>query len=201
MTRLFRLRTGLAIGTGIVALAAWTFQGTSPGPTRDAQAVTTHAATAHDRSAPIAAAKITTPAGAGGVRWYEFRVADKNRAVQLRRQGTYAPDGMYRWMGSAAMDKLGNLVVGYSYGGGGAFAGQRAAGRLANDPTGVLAQREVVLAEGEAAQTNTLRWEDYTQTAVDPSDDCTVWYVGDYFRKDATSYSSRIGAFRMKGCT
>jgi hypothetical protein len=27
---------------------------------------------------------------------------------------------------------------------------------------------------------DTLRWEDYTQPAVDPTDDCTIWYVGDY---------------------
>ena len=45
----------------------------------------------------------------------------------------------------------------------------------------------------------TLRWEDYTQTAIDPTDDCTIWYVGDYLKKDATSYSTRIGAFRMPG--
>ena len=69
--------------------------------------------------------------------------------------------------------------------------------RLAGDPPGQLTLRETVLVEGEAAQTNTLRWEDYTQTAIDPSDDCTIWYVGDYVKKDATSYSTRIGAFRM----
>ncbi len=72
--------------------------------------------------------------------------------------------------------------------------------RLANDPPGVLSLKETVLVEGEAAQTNTIRWEDYTQTAIDPSDDCTIWYVGDYLKKDATSYSSRIGAFRLPGC-
>ena len=44
------------------------------------------------------------------------------------------------------------------------------------------------------------RWEDYTTTALDPDDDCTVWYVGDYFKKDATSYSTKIGAFKMPGC-
>jgi len=36
--------------------------------------------------------------------------------------------------------------------------------------------------------------EDYTQTAVDATDDCTIWYVGDYLKKDASSYSTRIGA-------
>ena len=60
--------------------------------------------------------------------------------------------------------------------------------------------RETVLVEGEAAQTNTLRWEDYTTTAIDPSDDCTVWYVGDYLKKGAASYSTKIGAFRMRAC-
>ncbi len=52
-----------------------------------------------------------------------------------------------------------------------------------------------------AGRARTQRWEDYTQTAVDPADDCTIWYVGDYVKKDATSYSSRIGAFRLPGCS
>ena len=64
----------------------------------------------------------------------------------------------------------------------------------------MLTLREAVLVEGEAAQTSTMRWEDYTQTAVDPSDDCTIWYVGDYLKKSAANYSTRIGAFRMPGC-
>jgi hypothetical protein len=53
--------------------------------------------------------------------------------------------------------------------------------------------------EGAAAQTNTLRWEDYATTAMDP-DDCTFWYVGDYLKANATSYSSRIASFRLPGC-
>jgi hypothetical protein len=36
---------------------------------------------------------------------------------------------------------------------------------------------------------------------MDPSDDCTFWYVGDYLRAGAESYSTRIGAFRLPGCT
>ena len=64
----------------------------------------------------------------------------------------------------------------------------------------MLTLGESVLVEGEGAQTNTLRWEDYAQTAVDPSDDCTIWYVGDYLKKDATSYSTKIGGFQMPGC-
>ena len=103
-------------------------------------------------------------------------------------------------MASPAIDARGNIGIGYSFGGTPHFAGQRFAGRGADDPLGVLTSREAVLVEGEAAQTNTLRWEDYSQTAMDPSDGCVVWYVGDYLRKDATTYSTRIGGFRMPGC-
>ena len=149
----------------------------------------------------VAVHSVNTTAAGGGVRWYEFRVgATPQRELRLHQQGTYAPDGFYRWMASPAMDAKGNIGIGYSFGGTPHFAGQRFAGRLAGDSAGRLTLREATLVEGEASQTNTLRWEDYTQTAVDPSDDCTIWYVGDYVRQGATSYSSRIGAFRMPGC-
>jgi hypothetical protein len=147
----------------------------------------------------VAVHSVNTEGGAGGVRWYEFRVA-KDRSVTLHQQGTYAPDASYRWLASPAIDKFGNIGIGYSFGGTPHFPGQRFAGRRAADPPGLLTLREAILAEGEASQTNTVRWEDYSQTAVDPSDDCTIWYVGDYYRKDATNYSTRIGAFRMPGC-
>lgn len=152
-----------------------------------------------NRESLVATHSVNTSAGGGGVRWYEFRVGG-NRKVSLYQQGTYAPDSLYRWMASPAMDRFGNIGIGYSFGGLPHFPGQRFAGRLATDPLGQLTLRETVLVEGEGSQTNTMRWEDYTQTAVDPSDDCTIWYVGDYLKKDAASYSTKIGAFRMPGC-
>lgn len=151
-----------------------------------------------DRESLVAVHSVNTSAGGGGVRWYEFQV-DRQRRVSLRQQGTYAPDRFFRWMASPAIDRAGNIGIGYSFGGTPHFAGQRFAGRLANDPPGRLSLGETVLVEGEAAQ-NAMRWEDYTQTAVDPSDDCTIWYVGDYIRTGGTNYSTRIGAFRMPGC-
>jgi hypothetical protein len=150
------------------------------------------------RESLVAVHSVNTSAGGGGVRWYEFRI-DKGRGVRLRQQGTYAPDGFYRWMGSPAIDRFGNIGIGYSFGGTPNYAGQRFAARRANDPPGKLTLRETALVEGEAAQ-NAMRWEDYTQTAIDPSDDCTIWYVGDYLKKGETNYSSRIGAYRLPGC-
>ena len=149
------------------------------------------------REQVVAVHSVNTTAGGGGVRWYELGI-DSRRDVKLEQQGTFAPDGLFRWMASPAIDKDGNIGIGYSFGGASLFAGQRFAVRLANDPKGVLSLRETVLVEGEAAQ-SLMRWEDHTQTAVDPVDDCTIWYVGDYVRKDAPSYSTRIGAFRLTG--
>lgn len=146
----------------------------------------------------VAVHSVNTSEGGGGVRWYEFRV-NKDRTVSLHQQGTYAPDKFFRWMASPAMDRFGNIGIGYSFGGSPNFAGQRFAGRRANDPLGQLSLGETVLVNGEASQDAT-RWEDYSQTAVDPSDDCTIWYVGDYLRKGDTNYSSKVGAFRMPGC-
>ena len=146
----------------------------------------------------VAVHSVNTAAGGGGVRWYEFRL-DKNRDPQLYQQGTFAPDNFYRWMASPAMDRQGNIGIGYSFGGTPNFPGQRFAARLANDPLGRLTLQETILVDGEGVQ-NVMRWEDYTQTAMDPCDDCTIWYVGDYIKKGATNYSSRIGAFQMPGC-
>ncbi len=147
----------------------------------------------------LALHSINTSAGGGGVRWYEFRL-DGHGDPALFQQGTYAPDSLYRWMGSIGMDRKGNIGVGYSFGGLPHYPGQRFAGRLAGDPPGLLTLHETVLVEGEAAQARANRWEDYTTTAMDPVDDCTFWYVGDYIRAGQTSYSSRIGGFRLPGC-
>ncbi|TFH38817.1 MAG: hypothetical protein E4G95_02700 [Bacteroidia bacterium] len=151
-----------------------------------------------DTESIVAVHSVRTEAGSGGVRWYEFRIG-KDRNLSLYQQGTYAPDSLYRWMASPAIDKFGNIGIGYSVGGASLYPGQRFAGRLAGDPAGILTLGESVLVDGEASQTNTLRWEDYTQTAIDPSDDMTIWYVGDYLKKGADSYSTRIGAFRLGG--
>jgi hypothetical protein len=150
----------------------------------------------------IAAHSINTSLNGGGVRWYEFRVG-KGRALQLYQQGTYAPgaaaDSLYRWLPSAAMDKFGNIGIGYSFGGLPHHVGIRFTGRQPNDPKGKLTFAEAVVVDGGGSQTAS-RWEDFTQTAVDPDDDCTIWHIGAYVREGTTASSSRISAFRMPGC-
>jgi hypothetical protein len=150
----------------------------------------------------LAAHSVNTSLNGGGVRWYEFRV-NKDRSLSLYQQGTYAPgtaaDSLYRWLPSAAMDKFGNIGIGYSFGGLPHHAEIRFTGRQPNDPKGQMTFAEATVIEGGGSQTAS-RFEDYTQTAVDPDDDCTIWHVGAYVRAGTTTQASRISAFKMPGC-
>src|SRR4029077_19649758 len=64
------------------------------------------------RESVVAVHSVNTAEGGGGVRWYELRV-DKDRTVSLFQQSTYAPDTLFRWMASPAIDKFGNIGIGY----------------------------------------------------------------------------------------
>ncbi|HLH19255.1 MAG TPA: hypothetical protein VKX45_18680 [Bryobacteraceae bacterium] len=152
-----------------------------------------------DHESILAEHSVATAAHGGGVRWYEFRL-DGERNPVLYQQSTYAPDGFYRWLASMGMDRKGDIGMGYSFGGDPNYPGQRFAARLAGDPKGQLTFHESVLAAGHASQTGNLRWEDYTNIALDPSDDCTFWFVGNYLKSGAASSTTRIGAFTAPGC-
>ena len=147
----------------------------------------------------LAEHSVATAAHGGGVRWYEFRL-NRERDPVLYQQGTYAPGGFYRWLGSMAMDRKGDIGIGYSFGGDPNYPGQRFAARLAKDPRGQITFHESVLAEGQASQTGSLRWEDYTNIVVDPSDDCTFWFAGNYLQSGGGSSTTRIGSFVVRHC-
>jgi hypothetical protein len=152
-----------------------------------------------DHESILAEHSVATAARGGGVRWYEFRLNPARDPV-LYQQSTFAPGGFYRWLGSMAMDKKGDIGIGYSFGGDPNYTGQRFAARGAKDRKGQLTFRESVLAEGQASQTGSLRWEDYTNINIDPADDCTFWFVGNYLKAGAASSTTRIGSFAVPGC-
>jgi Big-like domain-containing protein len=140
-------------------------------------------------------------AGPSGIRWYEVRLPGGTPAIF--QQGTYAPDSTYRWMGSAAMDKFGNLAIGYSASSSTIKPSLRWAGRLAGDTAGQLPQGEGEIVTGTGVQLPSLnRWGDYTALSVDPVDDCTFWYVGQYLKANGTwNWSTRIASWSFPGCT
>jgi hypothetical protein len=156
--------------------------------------------------------------GVAGVRWYEIRRTDGVYSVY--QQGTYAPgDGVHRWMGSAAMDWQGNIALGYSVvNGTDVYPGIRYTGRLAGDRLGEMTLGEGVVINGSGVQTTTnSRWGDYTSMNVDPVDDCTFWYVNEYYEVSGlplplpppplpppgttAPWQTRIASFTLPGCT
>jgi hypothetical protein len=144
----------------------------------------------------------------GGTRWYELRRTGGTYTVH--QQGTYAPaDDIHRWMGSIAMDKNGNAALGYSVvDGTSVYPGIRYTGRLAGDPPGQMTLGEGTVVNGTAPQTHVnSRWGDYTSLNVDPVDDCTFWYVNEYYTVAGAAqaplgngWQTRIASFRLPGC-
>jgi hypothetical protein len=137
-------------------------------------------------------------AGAGGIRWYEVRNPGDNPYIY--QQGTYQPDGNFRWMGSIAADKEGNIALGYSVAGSDLFPSIRYAGRLAGETLNLLTQNEASLVEGGGAQIGTDRWGDYSSMSVDPVDDCTFWYTQEYLPASSNLWHTRIGSFKYPSC-
>jgi hypothetical protein len=138
--------------------------------------------------------------GPVGVRWYELRNPAGIPAVY--QQGTYAPDSTNRWMGSIAMDEAGNIGLGYSASSSSVRPSLRYTGHLTTDPLGVMGQGEGTFQAGTGSQLPSLgRWGDYSSMTVDPVDDCTFWYAGEYLQTDGTfNWSTRIGSFRFPSC-
>jgi len=144
--------------------------------------------------------------GVAGARWYEIRRTSGTYSVY--QQGTYAPnDGVHRWMGSIAMDKNGNMALGYSVvNATTVYPGIRYTGRLAGDTLGEMTLGEGTIIDGSGVQrTTNSRWGDYTDITIDPVDDCTFWYVNEYYTlagqiSSTAGWQTRIASFKLPGC-
>jgi Dockerin type I domain len=145
-----------------------------------------------------------------GVRWYEVRGLSTTPIIY--QTGTFAPiDQLHRWMGSIAMDRSGDIVVGYSTSSAADFPSIAYAGRLPGDTLGQMSQGEAQMFAGTGSENVAFyippvgRWGDYTDLTVDPSDGCTFWYVNEYFGAEGTTdpgapWRTRIGSFKLPQC-
>ena len=137
-----------------------------------------------------------------GIRWYELRNPGGSPPT-VWQQSTYAPDtGFWRWMGSAAMDKDGNLAIGYSISDSSSLRPTlRFAARAVGDTLNTLSS-EQNLFTGTGSQTQNLaRWGDYSTLSVDPADDCTMWYTNEYLSTSGTfNWHTRIASFKLGTC-
>ncbi len=132
-----------------------------------------------------------------GIRWFELRRSGQT-PWQLHQEGTYtAADRNHRWMGSLAFDGAGNIALGFNEVGPATFPSLAYSGRLAGDPLGTLPRGQHSLVDGSAPNISN-RYGDYSSMSVDPEDDCTFWYTGQYNRDER--WSTRIGTFRFESC-
>jgi hypothetical protein len=146
--------------------------------------------------------------------WAQINVTGGTINTTAVQQQIYAPDiTLNRWMGSIAADHVGNAALGYSTSNGTSpnFPSIAYSGRLVGDTLNMLPQTEVQLVAGAGSQTNNCggapchRWGDYTAMSVDPVDDCTFWYINEYYDTQtsgtAGNWHTRIGSFKFPTCT
>ena len=136
---------------------------------------------------------------AAAVRWYELR--GTGGTFSLYQQGTFAPDASHRWMGSIAMDKIGNIAMGYSKSSSTMNPAIFYTGRAPGDTLGTM-QAEAQLKQGTGSQlANLSRWGDYSSLSVDPVDDCTMWYTTEYIAANGTfNWHTAINSFKFPTC-
>jgi len=135
-----------------------------------------------------------------GVRWYELRVNAGN--VSVFQQSTYSPTATtFRWMGSTAMDKVGNIVMGYSKSSSSMNPAIFYTLRNPTDPVNTM-QPEVSVFNGTGSQLRTLsRWGDYAALSVDPTDDCTMYFTTEYLATNGTfNWHTRVGKVKASNC-
>jgi hypothetical protein len=144
----------------------------------------------------------SSDANHGAVEWFEFRNAGSSSThPTLFQSGIYDPDTNYRWMPSIAMDKDGNIALGYSKSSTTVIPSIWVTGRLATDTPGTMGA-EVQMQAGLGVQLGAgNRWGDYTAMTLDPIDQCTFYYTNEYLKTNGGfNWSTRIAAFKFSSC-
>lgn len=139
-----------------------------------------------------------------GIRWYELR--DNGSATPTVNQyGTINPDtSLFRFLPSIAQDHMGNAAAGYSVSNTSTDPGIDFSywSLNSNSPS-----TEVTILSGtggeEITSTGYGEWGTYSSMTVDPTDDCTFWYVNEYWvptGQTTSAWSTNIASFQLPAC-
>ena len=136
--------------------------------------------------------------------WYEFRAqGEGTTSLSLYQSGQTPNDGEYRWMGSVAMDKAGDIALGYSRSSAAAgdFPSIYYAGQKAGEPLGTT-DTEALIKQGTGFQPDTNnRWGDYSSIALDGADSCTFWYANEYYDTDLRfNWATWLASLKFPNC-
>lgn len=151
-----------------------------------------------------------------GIQWYEFLGNGSNTPV-LNQEGTINPDNTnFRFLPSIAQDKSGNVVAGYSTSSPLTNPGISVSYWNLNDPIGpaspptevsilTSAGEEVPFIPGTYQIVDNGQWGSYAAISVDPEDDCTFWYVNEYWPITNTAglpaqWKTNVSTFKIPNC-
>jgi hypothetical protein len=88
------------------------------------------------------------------------RLVTQISTLEALTDTTRFTEGFFRWMASPAIDRMGNIAIGYSFGGSPNFAGQRFAARLrlacghfssTRSPACICVLERMILAEAQCS--------------------------------------------------
>jgi len=146
-----------------------------------------------------------------GINWVQFDFTDHGSPAatptaldkRIIDEGVYAPDSKNRWMGSIAMDKSGNIGVGYSQSSSTSRPQIMISGRALSDPESTLRdEQNCTNGVANGSQTSSSgRWGDYSSMSVDPADECTFYFTSEYYATQTSSaWRTRVCSFKFDNC-
>jgi hypothetical protein len=145
------------------------------------------------------------PGGTGkavsGVRWYEIRSPKTSPVVFQSGTVGGGQSTVALWMGSIAMDKNGDIALGYSESGKTMKPSIAYVGRVPTDALGKMEAAKTIITGTGVQQASQNRWGDYSSMAIDPVDDCTFWYAQEYYKTTGSfNFSTRLASFKFTTC-
>jgi hypothetical protein len=133
------------------------------------------------------------------VQWYQLGNIDG--APSLLQQGILGATGEFRYYPSLAVDRAGNVIMGYSFSSANDYIGTRYTGRLTSDPLNTM-RSDATLKAGEGTNIDAaIRWGDYAATAIAP-DGCRAFHFEEFAPANelANDWSTWYGILKFPSC-
>ena len=159
----------------------------------------------HDQMVVNHSVQINSSDNQTGVRWYVIR-RDQGGPFYVNKESTFSPDvSAYRWMGSIAQNKNGDLGLGYSTSGVTSVPGIAVTGLKNGIDTLMEQEQRMYNGSDQSHQGTYSRWGDYSSMSVDPTDDCSFWYTNEYVKPAVLSFdflwNTVIGKLSFGDCS
>ncbi|HLJ66714.1 MAG TPA: hypothetical protein VKX16_05075 [Chloroflexota bacterium] len=119
------------------------------------------------------------------VQWYQ--VGNVDATPSLVQQGMVGSKGVYRFFPDLAVDKSGDVVMGYTYTSAKVYPGIDVTGRPAGYKLGTMLKEQVEVKGQAFAPGAGQRWGDYAATAIDPTNSCSAYHLEEYSPNNAGS--------------